>query len=44
VIRLAEGAGLYDLLEQHVSVASPNAGVKAANVVAGMLASADRHR
>ncbi len=41
VLRLAERAGLHDLLAAHVSVASPNAGVKAAGVVAGMLAGAD---
>lgn len=41
VMRLAERAGLHDLLERHLSVACPNAGVKAASVVAGMLAGAD---
>ncbi|MFC5999906.1 IS1380 family transposase [Quadrisphaera sp. GCM10027208] len=39
-LRLAETAGLYDLLEE-VTVPSPNAAVKAACVVAGMLAGAD---
>ena len=41
VMRLAERAGLHDLLEQHLSLPCPNADVKAANVVAGMLAGAD---
>jgi hypothetical protein len=39
-LRLAESAGLYDLLEG-LSVPSPNAGVKTASVVGGMLAGAD---
>lgn len=39
-LRLAEAAGLYELLEG-VTVPSPNAGVKTASVVAGMLAGAD---
>lgn len=39
-LRLAESAGLYELLEK-VSVPSPNAVVKTAGVVAGMLAGAD---
>jgi len=30
VMRLAERAGLHDLLQQHLSLASPNAGLKAA--------------
>ena len=38
---LAESAGLHDLLAEQVSVASPNAAVKAASVVGGMLAGAD---
>ena len=38
---LAESAGLYDLLEERLSVASPNATVKATSVVGGMLAGAD---
>lgn len=41
VMRLAERAGLHDLLAQRLSVASPNAALKAAGVVAGMLAGAD---
>jgi len=41
VIRLAQAAGLHDLLEEHLTVSAPNAGPKAANVVAGMLAGAD---
>jgi hypothetical protein len=39
-LRLAEAAGLYDLLEG-LTVPSPNAGVKTASVVGGMLAGAD---
>ena len=38
---LAESAGLHDLLAERVSVTSPNAAVKAASVVGGMLAGAD---
>jgi len=41
VMRLAERAGLHDLLHEHLTVASPNAAPKAASVVAGMLAGAD---
>jgi hypothetical protein len=41
VMRLAERAGLHELLESHLSVASPNAALKAAGVLAGMLAGAD---
>ena len=41
VLRLAESAGLHDLLEQQLSVASPNATSKATSVVGGMLAGAD---
>ena len=41
VMRLAERAGLHTLLQEHLSVANPNAGVKAAGVIAGMLAGAD---
>jgi hypothetical protein len=41
VMRLAERAGLHALLSEHLSVANPNAGVKAAGVIAGMLAGAD---
>jgi len=39
-LRLAESAGLYDLLDG-LTVASPNAAAKAACVVGGMLAGAD---
>jgi hypothetical protein len=41
VLRLAESAGLYDLLDQQLSVVSPNATAKASCVVGGMLAGAD---
>jgi hypothetical protein len=41
VMRLAERAGLHDLLGQSLTVANPNAGIKAAGVIAGMLAGAD---
>jgi len=41
VMRLAERAGLYDLLGERLSVPSAHAGAKAACVVAGMLAGAD---
>jgi Transposase DDE domain group 1 len=41
LLRLAETAGLHDLLDQHLSVDSPAATVKTACVVAGMLAGAD---
>jgi hypothetical protein len=41
VMRLADLAGLHDLLQEHLTVACPNADVKAAGVVAGMLAGAD---
>jgi len=41
VMRLAERAGLHDLLGQQLSVPNPNAAVKAAGVIAGMLAGAD---
>ena len=41
VMRLAEKAGLHALLGQHLSLSCPNADVKAAGVVAGMLAGAD---
>jgi hypothetical protein len=41
VLRLAEAAGLHRLLGSHLTVGSPNADVKAATVVAGMLAGAD---
>jgi hypothetical protein len=38
---LAERAGLHDFLQCHLTVPCPNADVKAAGVVAGMLAGAD---
>jgi len=41
VMRLAERAGLHDLLAERLSVPSPNAGPKTTCVVAGMLAGAD---
>jgi len=41
VMRLAERAGWHDLLRQRLSVPSANASVKAACVVAGMIAGAD---
>ncbi len=41
VLRLAESAGLYDLLRDHLSVNSPNPVAKAGCVVAGMLTGAD---
>ncbi|KAA9394197.1 IS1380 family transposase [Kocuria coralli] len=41
VLRLAESAGLHDLLDDQLGVASANATVKATSVVAGMLAGAD---
>ena len=40
-LRLAESAGLYDLLEAGLTVPSPNAGIKTAGVIGGMLAGAD---
>jgi len=40
-LRLAGAAGLHELLEEHLSVASPNPVAKAASVVGGMLAGAD---
>ena len=40
-LRLAESAGLHDLLGEHLGVASPNPVAKSAGVVAGMLAGAD---
>jgi len=40
-LRLAESAGLYDLLAEHLSVDSPNRDAKAGCVIAGMLAGAD---
>ncbi|WP_422626986.1 IS1380 family transposase [Rhodococcus sp. (in: high G+C Gram-positive bacteria)] len=41
VMRLAETAGLHELLGRHLSVDSPNSVVKSACIVAGMLAGAD---
>jgi len=41
VMRLAERAGLHELLAERLSVPSANAAVKASCVVAGMLAGAD---
>jgi hypothetical protein len=41
VLRLAERAGLQQLLREGLSVASPNAAVKAGCVIAGMVAGAD---
>ncbi len=41
VMRLAERAGLQQLLQERLTVASPNAAVKAGCVVAGMIAGAD---
>ncbi|WP_370871479.1 IS1380 family transposase [Nocardioides massiliensis] len=40
-LRLAESAGLHDLLAQRLTVPSPNAATKATSVVGGMLAGAD---
>lgn len=40
-LRLAESAGLHDLLAEHLGVDSPNPVVKSAGIVAGMLAGAD---
>lgn len=40
-LRLAESAGFYDLLAEHLSVDSPNSVAKSASVVGGMLAGAD---
>ncbi len=41
VMRLAETAGLHDLLEERLSVPAPNPVVKSASVIAGMLVGAD---
>ena len=41
VLRLGEAAGLHDLLEQSLSLDSPNPVMKATSVVGGMLAGAD---
>lgn len=40
-LRLAEAAGLHDLIEEHLGVPSSNPAAKATSVVAGMLAGAD---
>ncbi|OMH22945.1 transposase, partial [Tersicoccus phoenicis] len=40
-LRLAERAGLHGLLDERLSVSSPNATVKTTGVIAGMLAGAD---
>jgi len=40
-MRLAESAGLHELVAEHVSVACPNPVAKTTSVVAGMLAGAD---
>ncbi len=40
-MRLSQKAGLHDLLGEDVSVPCPNGPVKAAGIVAGMLAGAD---
>jgi hypothetical protein len=41
VLRLAESAGLYDVLDEQLSLDSANATAKASSVVGGMLAGAD---
>jgi hypothetical protein len=41
VLRLAQAAGLHNLLETHLSVDSPNRTSKATSVIGGMLAGAD---
>lgn len=41
VMRLAESAGLHELVAEHVATSSPNPVAKATGVVAGMLAGAD---
>ena len=41
VMPLAQRAGLHDPLGEHLSVPCPNGPVKAAGIVAGMLAGAD---
>lgn len=40
-MRLAERAGLHTLLEEHLSMPSPNVAMKASTVVAGIVAGAD---
>ena len=41
VMRLAESSGLYDLLDDRLSIESPNATAKTVSVIGGMLAGAD---
>lgn len=41
LLRLAEAAGLYDLMGEHLSVDSPNPVAKSTSVISGMLAGAD---
>jgi len=41
VLRLAQTAGLHELLGEQLSVVSPNSAVKAVGVIAGMLTGAD---
>jgi len=41
LLRLAESAGLHDLVEEHLTVVSANPVAKTTSVVAGMLAGAD---
>jgi hypothetical protein len=41
LMRLAESAGLHDLLGEHLSVDSPNPVAKSTSVIAGLLAGAD---
>ena len=41
VMRLAESAGLHDLLEDRLSIDSANATAKSTAVIGGMLAGAD---
>src|SRR5213076_2727240 len=41
VVRLAQAAGLHDLLETHLSVGAANRAAKTTSVVGGMLAGAD---
>lgn len=41
VLNLADRAGLRHLLEQHLRVPAPNAGLKSRTVISGMLAGAD---
>ena len=41
VFRLAQAAGLHDLLEAHLRVDSPNRAAKTSSIIGGMLAGAD---